>query len=105
MQAGERGPIKIGWVRECSLSAAEARRQALQTGCPQELRVLAAVPGGEDVERILHDCLAEYRTVGEWFYLEDKLDGRAMSPDVLYEWCGVAVSLWMDETYGAKDAA
>lgn len=108
MQAGERGPVKVGWVRECSLASVEARRSALQTGCPHALEVLAAIPGGQDVEALLHEYLSEHRINGEWFMLDPAVfakDGLRFGPDDLYEWAGKVVAAWIDGVYGAREAA
>lgn len=67
MQAGERGPVKIGYVK--LYTGLEPRRQALQIGCPHELTLLASCPGEAGFEGFLHERFAEYRTRGEWFII------------------------------------
>lgn len=56
------GPIKIG----CSVVPA-ARLKAMQVWSPHPLEVAAAVPGGFNDEKRLHNQFAEYRLHGEWF--------------------------------------
>jgi len=62
IQAGEGGPIKIGYASNFS-----KRLAALQTGCPVELSVLGMMPGGPREESELHVRLRWHRTRGEWF--------------------------------------
>lgn len=63
VQAGETGPIKIGWsVR------ANVRLSDLQTGCPEPLRLLGAVPGKKHEERMFHRMFRHARIRGEWFH-------------------------------------
>lgn len=69
MQAGVRGPFKVGMVKG-GRAAVEARRAALQCGCPQELTVRAVAPGDADIEALMHTYLAAHRIGGEWFYID-----------------------------------
>lgn len=62
IQAGKNGPIKIGWT-----TSLEERIDALQTGCPFRLRVLAAIEGTKQDEAAYHRQFAEHRMRGEWF--------------------------------------
>jgi hypothetical protein len=62
IQAGERGPIKIGITQE-----PEARRDELQIGSPVDLVLLAAHPGTPALERALHRRFTEGNLRGEWF--------------------------------------
>jgi hypothetical protein len=62
VQAGTDGLIKIGHARDIG-----SRMCELQTGCPNELTLLAVEPGGRDTERRLHARFLEYRIRGEWF--------------------------------------
>lgn len=66
IQAGEQGPFKIGHVRGGRGEVAQ-RRTALQCGCPEELIVRAVVPGGIEIEELLHRFFERYRVRGEWF--------------------------------------
>lgn len=43
------------------------RHRDLQTGCPFPLEVLATVPGGSDLEGVLHLWFGDLRLNGEWF--------------------------------------
>jgi hypothetical protein len=72
MQAGIRGPIKVGMVRG-DRRQVERRRAELQTGCPQELVVRAVAPGDSEIESLLHNYFACYRIGGEWFRLPPDL--------------------------------
>lgn len=56
------GPIKIGVAVDV-----EERLRTLQCGSPFELRLIARVPGGYDLEADLHRRLCEHRLHGEWF--------------------------------------
>lgn len=62
IQAGERGPIKIGWAEVVSTRMAQ-----LQCGSPMKLTLLVAIPGGAARERDLHRRFADIRVRGEWF--------------------------------------
>jgi hypothetical protein len=61
IQAGS-GPIKIGVARD-----AYSRRNDLQIGNHEPLRVVLAVPGDVAVESSLHAAFASLRIRGEWF--------------------------------------
>ena len=56
------GPIKIGWSTDI-----RRRLEECQSGSPVRLRILVAVRGEEDDERILHHQFAKYRLHNEWF--------------------------------------
>jgi len=62
--------VKIGFTQ----SHPRSRLNALQTGCPQPLRLMAYFPGSMDDERRLHMTFDELRHLGEWFVVQDKLD-------------------------------
>lgn len=70
MQAGERGAVKIGYVKGDERHV-EERRKALQVGCPHELRTLATAPGELEIEALLHERLACWHVRGEWFQLDE----------------------------------
>lgn len=55
--------VKVGTTRR----DIESRLRALQTGNPRTLRLLAAIPGGEVVEKRIHTALDAHRLSGEWF--------------------------------------
>ena len=74
LQAGLRGPIKIGVARNV-----RRRLKTLQTGNHQELRVLAVIPCGTDgsarnLESQLHRKFSKSRIRGEWFRDDIRLD-------------------------------
>jgi hypothetical protein len=63
VQAGDDSrPIKIGYARNVG-----KRIATMQTGCPDELNLLAVMDGDEDVERSLHGLMGHLRVRGEWF--------------------------------------
>lgn len=62
IQAGENGPVKIGWS-----DAPKKRVRELQTGNPQKLRLLACCEIGDDAEYFIHIYLKNEKMVGEWF--------------------------------------
>ena len=63
VQAGDDGPVKIGFSR------APAQRVAdLQTSNPAPLRLLATIPGCLVSEAMLHREFGEHRIRGEWFH-------------------------------------
>lgn len=55
--------IKIGFTK----GDVWERIAQLQTGCPQELRLLGTGPGGRYMEKSLHNILKDFRVHGEWF--------------------------------------
>lgn len=69
LQSGERGAVKIGFTG----SAPMVRLSALQTGNPEPLRLLGAVPGVREDETALHERFARFRIGGEWFRPEPEL--------------------------------
>lgn len=85
VQAGENGPIKIGYASDVA-----KRIGHLQTSAPDRLCVLSVMDGGEAEEKALHAELAAHRRLGEWFNptaevlaaagrgvgLEPRIDGR-----------------------------
>ncbi len=57
--------VKIG----CTAGDPTKRLRELQTGCPQPLKLIAAVDGGEADEARWHRDFAADRVNGEWFRL------------------------------------
>lgn len=94
IQAGDHGPIKIGTTKDGN---EEARLQTLQTGCAEDLSLVAVEPGGVDEERRLHERFAEYRLRGEWFRpgvkLAAYLDRMDLLPPEAFEAYAYARSL------------
>ena len=62
------GPIKIG----CS-SLPERRLKALMTWSPLPLEIVAAIPGGYQLERNIHECFADLHLHREWFKAGERL--------------------------------
>jgi hypothetical protein len=68
LQAGEAGPIKIGWALDPL-----ARLNELQVGCPEPLRLLMTLTDEGGLEAQLHRRFARLRLRGEWFRAEQEL--------------------------------
>jgi len=73
IQAGEYGPVKIGFTANPF-----ARLSELQTGNPFPLRVVAAEFIGDrrsasELESIIHNKLSEFRLKGEWFAFNEQV--------------------------------
>lgn len=62
------GHVKIGWAVNVGNRLAE-----LQSGNPNQLILMASVPGGCSVERDLHRRFAGHRVRGEWFTLAPEI--------------------------------
>jgi hypothetical protein len=62
IQSRATGYIKIGRSKD-----PHKRLKALQTGSPNELRLVAYFQGLGWRERVLHERLARWRVQGEWF--------------------------------------
>jgi hypothetical protein len=62
IRSGDRPLVKIGWAVDVRVRVA-----ALQSGNPDPLEVITAVPGTQLVEREWHRLLAPHRVRGEWF--------------------------------------
>lgn len=54
--------VKIGMAKD-----ANRRLTVLQTSHPEELALVATVPGGRELEAEYHARFAEHRVRGEWF--------------------------------------
>lgn len=68
IQVGGDGPIKIGVAVD-----PVQRLQALQVGHPEQLRIIATIPGGLSREAEIHRKLSAYRKAGEWFHPDQAL--------------------------------
>lgn len=62
IRSGDEGPIKIGWSKSGVL-----RLWALQVGNPEQLHVIARMPGTIDDEAALHERFRHLHIRGEWF--------------------------------------
>jgi hypothetical protein len=68
IQAGENGPVKIGYTYE-----PEKRLIAMQGNHYEMLRILRVVPGNRYGERRLHQHFAHLRIRGEWFSFSEEM--------------------------------
>lgn len=68
VECGPGGPIKIGFTDD-----AYRRLSKAQSDSPYELRLLATMPGGPELEAELHARFGEYRIRGEWFWPAQEL--------------------------------
>lgn len=86
--------VKIGYTR----GDVTARLRQLQTGSPVELRIVATIDGGPDLEARLHRTFRPLHVRGEWFtvahklesllfYLEDGTDFDAALHDCILSAC------------------
>jgi hypothetical protein len=62
IQGESGGPIKIGYSDDVV-----KRLKGLQTGYPDNLKILFAYPGNQDDEKSIHEMLNSDRLRGEWF--------------------------------------
>jgi hypothetical protein len=67
-QAGKDRKVKIGTTGNI-----DNRTNGIGHSLVKGVRIIAAVPGGYDLERELHQRFKEYRIRGEWFRLEGDL--------------------------------
>jgi hypothetical protein len=79
-------PCKIGISNK-----PRARLSGIQTGNPERLALVAAVPMGdrtviECLEASMHDYLAEHRLQGEWFNVSP-VDAACLACVMLYDSC------------------
>jgi hypothetical protein len=70
IQAGEGGPIKIGYSAN-----PRDRMASLQTASSVRLKLLGVVPGAGANEQALHERFGDLRTNGEWFLPSARLLG------------------------------
>lgn len=68
VQAGARGPVKIGYSG--NPKSFSARLASIQIGCAERLVTLAIGPGAMVDEKATHARLTKYRLSGEWFVFE-----------------------------------
>lgn len=62
-----------GFVKIGATNSISTRLHDLQVGCPFELKLVTTLPGGEKVERQLHDMFAKHRKRGEWFEFHQEI--------------------------------
>ena len=62
VQAKQLKLIKIGVTKNL-----KSRLSALNTGCPDDLKVLKIIQGDVSLEKLLHEKFAHLRVKGEWF--------------------------------------
>lgn len=77
IQAGENGPIKIGYTEKSPYK----RLNSLQVGNHEELTLIAIMPGGERSESELHKRFEYAHKRGEWFYPTLRLIRFINSPE------------------------
>ncbi len=88
IESGCGGPIKIGYAGN-----PYTRLDTLQCGNPDELYLLAVIPGDQVDEKNLHRRFRLDNTVGEWF---------APSPEL---WALVREHWCYDSSHGDRDPA
>lgn len=62
VQGENGGAVKIGYTIDIKV-----RLKQLQTGYPDNLKILTIFPGSQADEQSLHEKFSEYRLHGEWF--------------------------------------
>lgn len=67
----------------------EYRREALQTGSPEQISILWQRPGGAALENWLHQRFIDYRIRGEWFDLTSLGDAVEVVSGAACEWAGL----------------
>jgi len=67
IQAGESGPIKIGYTK----GSIEKRIAQMQTGCHEELKCRYKMDGDRETEKNIHKYIEPFRVRGEWFGTPD----------------------------------
>lgn len=69
VRSAQQNAVKVGIARDV-----RARIAGLQTGNPNRLELVGAIPGGRHAELFLHRLLGEKRLVGEWFEIDDAVN-------------------------------
>jgi len=62
IQAGEKGPIKVGYA-----VSPEGRLHTLQIGNHEKLYLLLTLPSDKEMEKKIHSDLKKFKIKGEWF--------------------------------------
>lgn len=81
VQAGLSGPIKIGVTTDI-----KNRLSQLQTGNPENLRLLALHLGDRHLEKALHRYFAPHQVKSEWFMPNEELVELIENPSYLALW-------------------
>ena len=71
IQGESGGPMKIGYTKDL-----QKRIATLQTGYPDNLKVVLTFPGSLKIEQKIHNDLTQYRMRGEWFKPEQYVFNR-----------------------------
>ena len=71
IQAGENGPIKIGWTKD-ALSA-EIRLKNLQVGNHENLEIMRVIGGRRSDEYWIQEMFKDLHINGEWYKPSDTL--------------------------------
>ncbi len=66
---GMNGPVKIGTSQTPGL-----RLDTYTAWSPLPLEIAVTIPGSLDLERNIHECLADLHSHGEWFKADARLD-------------------------------
>lgn len=100
LRSGDEGPIKIGFTG----TTPNTRLAALQTGNPEPLRLIGAVPGTKTDESRLHTRFSAAWVQGEWFrpvpellaFIEGALFARHAAPPSYDDICDPQTGTWED---------
>ena len=101
------GPLKVGWAKQPT-----ERLRLLQCGCPYPLRIVGAMPGDTELERIMHRLAVNEQIVDggtEWFRRDGRLgewvdaqaarhpwiDPPALAVDELHQ-SGIEDNIWWE---------
>ena len=97
VQSGQKGPIKVGYTTQ----EPRDRLYAMQTGNPERLNMLAAIPGGPELESAMHVAFAGYHIEGEWFRYEGDVK-RVVDELAAHPFCDGLQKLWPASEKAAK---
>jgi hypothetical protein len=93
IQSGDGGQIKVGTTDDLPY-----RLRLLQSGNPEELTVLATLPGGRREEAQLHRALLLHRRRGEWF-----VPAPELLQAVVLAKAGASFEQVLDQTLARRD--
>ncbi len=100
IQAGENGPIKIGFSDNI-----KKRMLSLQTAHYEELRLLGAVQGADEMESYLHRKFRRLHIRGEWFRPRWTLTTWIRERDQRKTFMRLAIKQISDEMFAVLDEA